>query len=482
MPTFKHESTSYCAQPHSMLHDFRNIMDCEQLIRQEVFYNTNEDNDKVKETLPWTSTTEPKVNNTMATVTIKTEIIDAILHEDNATIKLEPMEQLNDRQEFENTGVENNPQKSPSSELHEIDLINDYEFCNLQPSYSKSKQISKGTSGTAGKSDDFTRKTLERQIKNKSDRIQNNNMTRYAAENLNQITNTNLNDAFTVSVKLIQKDKRCIYSHLQNLYHIKSGKDSNVHMKITINKSKNLEKQHYQPEDVNFRLFINIQLRRTNKYYKNMLVDKICDKHIEETKFKYPIIGAVCEEHTVGNKKCISINERKEKLQIILNKNFVQYHLEHGINICMKLGFACNDSCVTSTKLNKLKEKARDLAIFTEIGMIYNKPNKSITVCSPSPIPVWIKAMINKRDLAKEQRRKEKGFIALQNKRAENTITPEELRKILTENEHSMIDTEKCANELAGIIKKQVPNPKVQREILDILEKYKASEQINVFS
>ena len=139
--------------------------------------------------------------------------------------------------------------------------------------------------------------------------------------------------------------------------------------------------------------------------------------------------------------------------------------IEKGeINICMRILFACNDSCASSSTPFKSREKARDMAIFAEVGVIYSPEHTEITHSFP-PVPVWLKASLVERDLIRDVRRKPKGYLVSQGSK---NISKTQLRTKLIPG----ASRKESADLVVKYLQQEQPSLEVLKELTNVLEKY----------
>ena len=263
----------------------------------------------------------------------------------------------------------------------------------------------------------------------------------------------------TAKITLEELEKVCCYAKQQKLFHIKSGETRGVHVEFNL---KNI------PTEIELDHFVEFKLKRTDPSYNHLPVDLVCEKH-KHGLVQFPIEGKVCLLHN-RDTNLVKIEECNENMKITIKKEAIK---NQEINICMRILFACNDSCMSSSTTFKTKERARDMAIFAKVGVIYFTGKTEFTHYLP-PVPVWIKAALNKRDLEKDVRRNPKGFLAMYKKEektkhaAKNLITKAQLRREII----PKANRKRSAELIANYVQQEEPNIEVLIKLRNILEKY----------
>ena len=264
-------------------------------------------------------------------------------------------------------------------------------------------------------------------------------------------------------IVLKEAERTCAYAVQQKLFHIKSGESSGIHLEFNL---KNI------PEGIKLDHYITLKLKRTNPNYEHLPVDVICEKH-KYGYVQFPVEGRTCTTHNEEKTNMIKFNGNNENMKAIISKEVIE---KGEINICMRVLFACNDSCATSSTPFKSKEKARDMAIFAEVGVIYT-PEHTEIIHSLPPVPVWLKAVLVKRDLIKDVRRNPKGFLVmhtLENKSqgskniSKNIITKTQLRTKLIPGASRKESTDLVTKYL----QQEQPSLEVLKKLTNVLEKY----------
>ena len=264
-------------------------------------------------------------------------------------------------------------------------------------------------------------------------------------------------------IVLKEAERTCAYAVQQKLFHIKSGESSGIHLEFNL---KNI------PEGIKLDHYITLKLKRTNPNYEHLPVDVICEKH-KYGYVQFPVEGRTCTTHNEEKTNMIKFNGNNENMKAIISKEVIE---KGEINICMRVLFACNDSCATSSTPFKSKEKARDMAIFAEVGVIYT-PEHTEIIHSLPPVPVWLKAVLVKRDLIKDVRRNPKGFLVmhtLENKSqgskniSKNIITKTQLRTKLI----SGASRKESTDLVTKYLQQEQPSLEVLKKLTNVLEKY----------
>ena len=269
----------------------------------------------------------------------------------------------------------------------------------------------------------------------------------------------NYNYKLTFAKIVLKEAKRtCAYVVQQKLFHIKSGESSGIHLEFNL---KNI------PEGIKLDHYITLKLKRTDPNYKHLPVDVICEKH-KYGYAQFPVEGRACSTHNKEKTNMIKFKGNNENMKAIISKEVIE---KGEINICMRVLFACNDSCATSSTPFKSKEKARDMAIFAEVGVIYT-PEHTEIIHSLPPVPVWLKALLLKRDLIKDVRRSPMHTLGNKSQGSKNIsrniITKTQLRTKLIPGASRKESTDLVTKYL----QQEQPSLEVLKKLTNVLEKY----------
>ena len=262
----------------------------------------------------------------------------------------------------------------------------------------------------------------------------------------------NYNHKLTSATIIFREAKRsCAFVVKQNLFHIKSADPHGVHLEFNLK---------HIPEGIKLDHYITFKLKRTDPKYEHLPVDIICEKH-KYGFIQFPVEGRACTTHNKEKTNMIKFKGNNENMKAIISKEAIE---KGEINICMRILFACNDSCASSSTPFKSREKARDMAIFAEVGVIYSPEHTEIIHSFP-PVPVWLKAALVERDLIKDVRRKPKGYLVSQGSK---NISKTQLRTKLIPG----ASRKESADLVVKYLQQEQPSLEVLKELTNVLEKY----------
>ena len=181
------------------------------------------------------------------------------------------------------------------------------------------------------------------------------------------------------------------WSEANQNWHIKSGRDS--HLPLT------LETSNITAKDGLY--FIRLTLVRRNQKYQELRVDTLCNKHAipGDPEDKLRTIQKVADNdynywYSSGIQRSLCAGCPWPK----------GGHIKREITVKL----ICMDTCHNSSRLSRLREKARDLLL---VATLEHKsyPGNEVSIIARNAIPIWPKNRIAKRELFKKERRLPKG-------------------------------------------------------------------------
>lgn len=344
------------------------------------------------------------------------------------------MENLPSQEGFEDFPPQNSAENENSELQGEMDILPSH---HIPPSYAENEDsgVQENLLDTLGQEDLYPSNYAEQ----------------YSSTHIEDSILESKKGGIKMKIEPIEIDEVARYSEIQKCMHVK---------RTGLFKIRLICEGVPSSDDSTF--FIRLMLVREHEGYTHMPVDKVCQKHQdqEEEELKNHVI-----RYSKDYNFYPAIYVEGYRPSIVFE---VPAPENRKIDVTLGMFFKCNDSCVTSQILSESKSmthKARDLRLVHTLEI---RRNFKMEILQRSSMSLWIKAVLDKTHLIREQRRGPQGGLAQKLKR-ENS-EPETSTSRAKKRKARKVGVVKTTKVPASMETEAAPCPQLEPPVVDHME------------